>query len=71
MAIKTGILLVTYDELNAGTKVDTIVVRYSRSEPAAIMIAKDTAEQYKDKVFLTWGRPPGGRGEPSGGGVAD
>lgn len=71
MAIKTGILLVTYDELNAGTKVDTVVVRYSRSEPAAIMIAKDTAKQYKDRVFLTWGPPPGRRGEPIGGSVAD
>jgi len=71
MVIKTGILLITYDELNAGTKVDTVVVRYSRSEPAAIMLAKDTSAQYKDKVFLTWGRPPGHKGERGGWGVAD
>ena len=72
MAIKTGILLTTYAELNAGAKTDTVVVRYSRSEPAAIMIAKDTSAKYKNNIFFTWGRPPGHKGEPyGGGGVAD
>lgn len=72
MALKTGTLLSTYDELNAGTKNDVVIVRYSRSEPAAIMIAKDAAAEHKNRPFLTWGTPPGNRGEPfGGGGVAD
>lgn len=71
MALKTGTLLSTYDELNAGTKNDVVIVRYSRSEPAAIMIAKDAAAEYKSKPFFSWGAP-GSRGEPfGGGGVAD
>lgn len=68
MALKTGKILRTYDELNAGTKNDTVVVRYSRNEPAAIMIAKDASAEYKNKPFLNWGAP--GREEPLGGGGA-
>jgi len=68
MALKTGKILSTYDELNAGTKNDTVVVHYSRSEPAAIMIAKDASAEYKNKPFLNWGTPPSNRGVPGGGG---
>jgi len=72
MVLKTGKQLTTYDELNAGTKQDTVVVHYSRNEPAAIMIAKDTSAQYRNKIFIDWGRPPGQREEGgSGGGVED
>ena len=68
MVLRTGKILSTYAELDAGTKNDVVVVHYSRSEPAAIMIAKDTSAEYKSKQFLNWGKPPGSGSEPFGGG---
>jgi len=66
MVLKTGKQLTTYDELNAGVKHDTVVVRYSRNEPAAIMIAKDTSASYRSKIFISWGHPPEQREEGGG-----